>query len=80
MSEDHLVGHCGTILPKFKFCYPSLIDDLCPGCPLNGYELAPEEEDPEAPWKDPISGEVDYEAMEEDLGLDTGMREEEYCE
>jgi len=38
------------------------------------------EEEPDAPWKDPISGEVDYEAMAEDLGVDTGEEwdEEDY--
>jgi len=35
------------------------------------------EKHPDTPWEDPISGEVDYEAMEEDLGVDTGRGWEE---
>jgi len=34
------------------------------------------EEAPQTPWEDPISGEVDWKAMEEDLGVETW--EEEY--
>jgi len=30
---------------------------------------------PDLPWTDPISGEVDYEAMAEDLDVDTGEEE-----
>jgi len=33
------------------------------------------EERPDTPWEDPISGEVDYEAMAEDLGMGTGEEE-----
>jgi len=32
-------------------------------------------EDPDTPWTDPISGEVDYETMAEDLGVETGEEE-----
>jgi hypothetical protein len=35
-------------------------------------------EKPDLPWTDPISGEVDFEAMEEDLGVSTIEEEEEY--
>jgi len=31
--------------------------------------------DPELPWTDPISGEVDYEQMAQDLGVDIGEEE-----
>jgi hypothetical protein len=33
---------------------------------------------PDAPWTDPISGEVDFEAMAEDLGVDNPEEEEEH--
>jgi len=33
------------------------------------------EQQPDLPWTDPISGEVDYEAMAEDLDVDTGEEE-----
>lgn len=39
MSDDHVVGHCGKILPRGRLCYPSLCDDLCIGCRLNGHEF-----------------------------------------
>lgn len=42
MNDDYLVGHCGKILPRAKLCYPPMIDDFCPGCPLNGYEFEEE--------------------------------------
>jgi len=35
------------------------------------------EQHPDTPWEDPISGEVDYEAMAEDLDVDTGEEWEE---
>lgn len=37
------------------------------------------EVDPEEPWRDALSGEVDYKSMEGDLGLDTGADEQEPC-
>ena len=40
--DRDVVGHCGKFLPRAKLCYPSMIDDLCPGCPLNGYEFEEE--------------------------------------
>lgn len=36
--------------------------------------------DPDGPWTDPISGEVDYEAMEEDLGVNTGIDDDDFEE
>ena len=43
MSEnDHLVGHCGKILPRGELCFPSFEDDLCLDCPLNGWEFLEE--------------------------------------
>jgi len=41
------------------------------------------EEDPDLPWTDPISGEVDYQTMSEDLGVvdpETEGMEEEECD
>ena len=32
--------------------------------------------DPSLPWTDPISGEVDFESMQEDLGASDGIEEE----
>lgn len=32
---------------------------------------------PETPWEDPISGEIDYEGMAEDLGVSDGSEEGE---
>ena len=43
MSEDHLVGHCGKILPRGRLCYPPMHDDFCPCCPLNGDEFEHEQ-------------------------------------
>lgn len=40
-------------------CHEKCYDKMC-------------QEHPETPWEDPISGEVDYEAMAEDLDVDTG--------
>lgn len=34
------------------------------------------QEDPDLPWTDPISGEVDYDAMSEDLGVANPESEE----
>ena len=34
------------------------------------------EEEPDLPWTDPISGEVDYEDMAEDLGVSFGDEED----
>jgi len=52
-------------------------DEECKECcyePEYDYE---DPEDPLEPWTDPISGEVDYEQMEGDLGIDTGIDEGE---
>jgi len=43
-------------------CHESCYGKLCEG-------------QPDLPWTDPISGEVDYEAMAEDLDVDTGEEE-----
>jgi len=45
-------------------------------CHKKCYDKACDEE-PDLPWQDPISGEVDYEAMKEDLGVIDGTEEEE---
>jgi len=52
--------------------HPGVLGTICPQC--YGKEC---EEYPETPWEDPISGEVDYEAMAEDLDVDTGEWTEE---
>ena len=50
MSDDYLVGHCGKRLHRGAMCYPSLCDDLCVGCPLNGYEFSEEIREEEEAW------------------------------
>ena len=52
MNDEHLVGHCGKILPHGTLCYPPLCDDFCPGCPLNGYEFEREEREREEAERD----------------------------
>jgi len=52
--------------------HPGVLGTICSEC----YEQECEEY-PDTPWEDPISGEVDYEAMAEDLGVDTGEWSEE---
>ena len=36
-----------------------------------------DQEDPALPWTDPISGELDFEEMEQDLSVSTGDEDEE---
>ena len=36
-----------------------------------------DQEDPALPWTDPISGEVDYEGMAQDLDVDDGSQDPE---
>jgi hypothetical protein len=38
------------------------------------------DKEPELPWTDPISGETDWEAMKDDLGVTDGTEEDEYEE
>jgi len=52
--------------------HPGVLGTICPECYDNQCL-----EHPDTPWKDPISGEIDYEAMAEDLGVATGEEEEE---
>lgn len=47
--------------------HPGVLGPIHPGC-YNSLVAT----EPELPWTDAISGEVDYEAMEEDLGIDYG--------
>lgn len=46
--DRNVVGHCGKFLPRGKLCYSPLCGDLCPGCPLNGYEFEEELREEEA--------------------------------
>jgi hypothetical protein len=41
----------------------------------NASDATTPDDDPEAPWRDEISGEVDYEAMKDDLGIDDGTED-----
>jgi hypothetical protein len=52
--------------------HPGILGDVHPAC----YRSASDSQ-PDLPWEDPISGEVDYEAMAEDLGVSFGDGEEE---
>ncbi len=47
--------------------HPGILSPICPGC----YKKACDEQ-PDIPWTDPISGQVDYREMAEDLGVDDG--------
>lgn len=50
--------------------HPGILGPVHPEC----YDRACEES-PDLPWEDPISGEVDYDEMAEDLGVDEGEDE-----
>ena len=54
-----------TDCPQFNNCPFSLDREKCEN-----------ESNPCAPWTDPISGEVDFEEMANDLGFDDGCDEE----
>jgi len=45
--------------------HPGVLGDVHPACYRSQVDAQPQ-----LPWEDPISGEVDYDAMGEDLGLD----------
>lgn len=57
--------------------HPGILGEVHPKC----YEKACKEE-PDLPWKDPISGEVDFQSMGEELGIwpatEEDLLEEEY--
>ena len=42
----------------------------------DGEFLADTEKDPAEPWTDPLTGEVDWEGMKEDLGIVDGSEED----
>jgi hypothetical protein len=48
---------------KDPAAHPGVLSLVCPKCYNKSCEA-----DPAEPWTDPISGEVDWEQMEEDLG------------
>jgi len=50
--------------------HPGILGKVCRRC----YNKECDEH-PDLPWEDPISGEVDWEGMTEDLGVDTGYDE-----
>lgn len=73
---------CGQAVPKEEEEF-ALNQEAHPGVlgPVdqNCYERVTKE-DPAAPWTDPISGEVNFEMMEQDLGISTGDEEGAYPE
>lgn len=70
---------CGwpALLAENQATHPGFLGTICDNC----YKVMLDEE-PELPWTDPISGRVDYEEMEADLGIDSGrddwMEDEEF--
>lgn len=54
-------------LAKNQENHPGILGMICQTC----YRKAVDER-PELPWEDPISGEVDYVMMQQDLGVDCG--------
>lgn len=63
---------CGwpALRAECQACHPGFLGTICDNC----YGVLVEEE-PDLPWTDPISGRVDYEAMEGDLGVVTGVED-----
>lgn len=53
--------------------HPGVLAPIHPSCYASMVTEAPD-----LPWTDPISGEVDYEEMAEDLGVDSGIDDDEF--
>ena len=66
-EEMELVDTHYNLELEAEYCHPVEVKTyVCPKC---GYEEQEEFDiDPAEPWTDPISGEVDFDAMAEDLG------------
>ncbi len=56
------------------YAHPGVLGNIDKAC-YSRLQNVDEGGDPALPWTDPISGEVDFEGMEQDLGVSTGAED-----